>query len=248
MESVQNMMHGVGLGDNTSFESETTEGSSQYRSVESTSDSEAWMSGRMRKSSSSVHHRVPSDSTDGELDYDGLSWRRSDVVTDNFVSASASNLEALKSAYKAVSLHQIAIDLTEEVSTATNLNLQKIASELNDGMSAASESIRSSLGSPPRSLRKLKIPKSSSERHSVDEEVAIEVEYLEDSDEEGDAHDDDDDDDITPTGDHDSENEVVNATTRKEVDNRIFENGISSAGEPSQESLLDTSDQRRAYV
>jgi hypothetical protein len=245
MENVQNMLHGVVLGGNTSFESETTEGSSQFRSVESTSDSEAWMSGRMRKSNSSVHHRVPSDSTDGELDYDGLSWRRSDVVADNFVSASTSNLEALKSAYKAVSLHQIAIDLTEEVSTATSLNLQKIASELNDGMSAASESLRSSFGSPPRSPRKLKIPKSSSEKNCVDEEVAIEVEYLEDTDGEGDLN----DDDIKSTGNLDSEIEAVIASTRKEVGKGIFENGISPAGEPSQESLpLDTSDRRTAYV
>jgi hypothetical protein len=246
MDSVHSMMHGVGLGGNTSFESETTEGSSQVRSVESTSDSEAWMSGRVRKSSSaSRHNRVPSDITDGELYYDG---QPGDFITDDFVSARASNIEALKSAYKAVSLHQIAMDLTEEVSTATNLNLKKIASDLNDGVSAASESIRSSLGSPSnKSPRKLQVPKSSDGGHAVDEEVAIEVEYVMDEDTDGEG-DESEDEEIQSIGDLDSEIEGVNASTEKEVedDNERFESDVSPAGEPSHE--LGSPDRRRAYV
>ena len=62
VDSVQNLMKGGPT--NTSFDSGTTEGSSQIRSVDSTSDSEGWMSRRVRKSTSSLN-RVPSDSTDG---------------------------------------------------------------------------------------------------------------------------------------------------------------------------------------
>jgi hypothetical protein len=252
MDSVHSMLHGVGMGGNTSFESETTEGSSQFRSAESTSDSEAWMSGRLRKSShSSGHNRVPSDHTDGDMytfGRPGLSSMNSNLITDDFVSASATNIEALKSAYKAVSLHQIAMDLTEEVSTATNLNLKKIASDLNDGMSAASESIRSSLGSPSsKSPRKLRVPKSSSVGHAVDEEVAIEVEYVGDEDTDGEG-DETEGEEIQSIGDLDSESEGFYASTDKEVedDDDEFECGVSPDGEPSYG--LGSSDRRRAYV
>jgi hypothetical protein len=248
MDSVHTMLHGVGLGGNTSFESETTEGSSQVRSAESTSDSEVWMSGRVRKSNrSSRNNRMPSDITDD----DGRSGRSSmdnDLITDDFVSASASNIEALKSAYKAVSLHQIAMDLTEEVSTATNLNLKKIASDLNDGVSAASESIRSSLGSPSsRSPRKLRVPESSGVGHAVDEEVAIEVEYVGEEDTDGEGN-ETEDDEIQSIGDLDSDIEGVDTSARNEVedDDDGFESGISPDGMPSRE--FRSPDRRRAYV
>ena len=62
------------------------------------------------------------------------SSKKGDVVTESFVSESSSNLEALKSAYEAVSLHQIAMDLTDEVSVATNVDLKKIASNFNESL------------------------------------------------------------------------------------------------------------------
>jgi hypothetical protein len=171
-----------------------------------------------------------------------------DLITDDFVSASASNIEALKSAYKAVSLHQIAMDLTEEVSTATNLNLKKIASDLNDGVSAASESIRSSLGSPSsRSPRKLRVPESSGVGHAVDEEVAIEVEYVGEEDTDGEGN-ETEDDEIQSIGDLDSDIEGVDTSARNEVedDDDGFESGISPDGMPSRE--FRSPDRRRAYV
>lgn len=252
MDSVQSLMNGInGLGHNTSFGSETTEGSSQVRSVASTSDSEAWMSGQVRKSTSSIN-RATSDSTatDAETtcqdsDQTGLTQETSDVVTDNFVSESAANMEALKSAYKAVSLHQIAMDLTDEVSTATNLNLKMIASNLTDSVSSASEVLRSSFGggSPgSKGTRRLQVPKSSSERETTDEEVAIEVEFVEDSDEDDDAEPEDEN---QSAGDQDPRNEVSEEVTKKDEG---IEKCTSSAGEPSEEPGSPDRIRRRAYA
>jgi hypothetical protein len=247
MDSVQNLMKGA--APNMSFDSGTTEGSSQIRSVGSTSDSEAWMSGRMRKSSASSLNRALSDSTDG-VSYQsesvmtnttGRSKKGEEVVTEYFVSESASNLEALKSAYEAVSLHQIAMDLTDEVSIATNVDLKKIASNLNEGMSAASSSLRSGLNnlnsgssSASKNSRKLKVPTTSKEARDVDEEVAIEVEYMEDSDEE------DGELDPPPNKGRDPEKKPSKKSKKEE-------RSMLPAGEPSQEKR-SSSDQRRAYV
>jgi hypothetical protein len=235
MDSVKNLMKGE--PPNASFDSGTTEGSSQIRSVDSTSDSEGWMSRRARKSTSSLN-RVPSDSTDGvSLQSSSVvtsatnNSKKGDVVTDYFVSESSSNLEALKSAYEAVSLHQIAMDLTDEVSVATNVDLKKIASNFNDSLRTGLSSLNggsstaASKKSPPRNL---KVPTASSESRPVEEEVAIEVEYMEDSDDE---EDEEIDSPIMPRHSSESENKK--------------EESALPAGEPSQES---SADRRRAYV
>ena len=237
MDSMQNIAKGV-VTSNMSFGSDTTEGSSQIRSVSSTSGSEAWMSGRTTSKSASSLNRVPSDSTDvsyhSESVMTGQSGKGGEVVTEYFVSESSSNLEALKSAYEAVSLHQLALDLTDEVSVATKVNLRKIASDLNEGMSTASSSLRNGFNnlnnsgasvSSNKSPRKLKVPTTSNNARGVDEEVAIEVEYMEDSDE-----------------------EEIDSPSRKKVEGNASseEHVAAPAGEPSQES--SPSDRRRAYV
>ncbi len=123
------------------------------------------------------------------------------------------------------------MDLTDEVSVATNVDLKKIASNFNDSLRTGLSSLNggsstaASKKSPPRNL---KVPTASSESRPVEEEVAIEVEYMEDSDDE---EDEEIDSPIMPRHSSESENKK--------------EESALPAGEPSQES---SADRRRAYV
>jgi hypothetical protein len=114
---------------------------------------------------------------------------KKEIVADNFFSGSSSNGHAFP-AYQSLSLEQIANDLKEEVAgsmlTVHALNFARLATDLNQGMSAASESLNKLVGGGGVSIDthkgKLRVPKR--EGSPVEEGVAIEVEYIEDSDEE----------------------------------------------------------------
>ena len=154
---------------NLSFETDTeTEASSH---VISTSASEA-----------DSRIRVPNSSTKENQGRKPIYSK--ELVTDDFVTESNSNVTAFKSAYKSLSLKQLADDLTEEVAgtmmNVRNLDFKQLASNLNEGMSAASESLSKLVGTEVFPKGKLKVPRR--ELNPVEEGIAIEVEYIEDSD------------------------------------------------------------------
>jgi hypothetical protein len=115
----------------------------------------------------------------------GSSFASKVIVAEEFVSESNANVEAFKSAYQSLSLEQIAHDLKEEVAGSVlnvqALNLKKLAKDLNEGMTAASESLNRLVGTGVLFQDNRRI---SSQRDTspMEEEVAIEVEYIEDSD------------------------------------------------------------------
>lgn len=113
-----------------------------------------------------------------------------EIISDRFVSESNTNVEAFASSLQSMSLGQLANDLTEEVASTVfqGVDLSKLSSDLNQGMSAASESISSNMSIASASLNKLvgtnmfgvKQKKTTIRSPSPVEEVAIEVEYVED--------------------------------------------------------------------
>jgi hypothetical protein len=114
---------------------------------------------------------------------------RSDMIAEEFVAESNSNADAFKTAYQSLSLEQIAHDLKEGVTgtiTIPGLDFSKLSRDLNEGMSAATGSLSKLVGkksiSPSRKAQ-LKIP-TPKEAFPTEERVAIEVEYVEDSDSE----------------------------------------------------------------
>jgi hypothetical protein len=154
---------------NPSFSSDTTATNSQMMStVNSTIASEVGSRGRKRSGS-----RTPRRG--------GLEKASKEMVTDKFVSESNSNVEAFKSTFQALSLEQIAKDLKDEVAlNVQGLDFMKLATDLNHGMTAASESLNKLVGADVFSTRRVPAKRGP----SPVEEVAIEVEYIEASDEE----------------------------------------------------------------
>jgi hypothetical protein len=114
---------------------------------------------------------------------------RLDMIADEFVAESNSNADAFKIAYQSLSLEQMANDLTEGVAGTLNipgLDFSKLSRDLNKGMSAATESLSKLVGKESRSPSKkgqLKIPTPKANL-PTEERVAIEVEYVPDSDSE----------------------------------------------------------------
>jgi hypothetical protein len=110
------------------------------------------------------------------------------MIAEEFVAESNSNADAFKTAYQSLSLEQIAHDLKEMTGTRTipGLDFSKLSRDLNEGMSAATGSLSKLVGkksiSPSRKAQ-LKIP-TPKEDFPTEERVAIEVEYVEDSDSE----------------------------------------------------------------
>jgi hypothetical protein len=115
----------------------------------------------------------------------GSSFAAQDIVAEEFVSESNANVEAFKSAYQSLSLEQIAHDLQEEVAGSVfdvqALDLKKFAQDLNQGMTAASESLNRLVGTGIFAQGNRRIS-SKRDTSPMEEEVAIEVEYIEDSD------------------------------------------------------------------
>lgn len=98
-----------------------------------------------------------------------------DLVPDEFVSEKNASVESFKIAYERLSFDQIARDIREEASSVLNIDF------LNKGMYAAGESINKIVGGevfqPSRKKSHRRAP-------SPVEDVAIEVEYIADSDDE----------------------------------------------------------------
>lgn len=112
-----------------------------------------------------------------------------DIVTDQFVSQSNANVEAFTASFQALSLAQFASDLKEEAGTVLKgVDFKKLSNDWNEGVAAASQS----LGAATQTLNKLVgkdvFPKKKNQALLPDripspvEEIAIEVEYVEDSD------------------------------------------------------------------
>lgn len=112
------------------------------------------------------------------------------IVSDRFVSESNANVDAFATSLQAMSLGQIANDLTEEVTSTVlhGVDFSKISSDLNSGMSAASQSLNKNMNMASASLNKLvgsnvfPVKKRPTMQRSPSpvEEMAIEVEYVED--------------------------------------------------------------------
>ena len=172
---------------NFSFGSDTTGASSQMLST-SASETDT------RASS----HRTDLSSIMKPSGYQGKSLQAlepaKEMVAEEFVSESNSNVQAFQNAYQALSLEQIANDLKEEVAGSMlnvqnldfqNIDFAKLASDLNEGMSAASESLNKLVGGvSDNDGRKSKLRVPDRGGSPIEEGVAIEVEYIEDSDEE----------------------------------------------------------------
>lgn len=127
----------------------------------------------------------PARSRDSLLDGD-------DIVADRFVSESNTNVDAFAASFQSLSFSQLANDIKEEAgSVLKGVNFQKLSSNWNEGVAAASQS----LGEATSRLNKFvgkdvfaKVAKAIPHPTVPDripspvEEIAIEVEYVEDSD------------------------------------------------------------------
>jgi hypothetical protein len=109
------------------------------------------------------------------------------IVTDEFVIESASNVEAFQTTLKSLSLHELASDISEEAGNVLKgVDLKKISNDWNQGIAAASRSLTAATHSlnkfvgtnEPR--KKVSTPQGNREPSPIEEEVAIEVEYVED--------------------------------------------------------------------
>jgi hypothetical protein len=151
--------------------------------------------GRFRSASPGVSSGTTSESTTSHMvstitGYTDANKRQREgevrphaVVADGFVLESASNVEAFQTTLKSLSLKQLANDISEEAGTVLkDIDLKKISTDLNLGIAAASRSLSDSynklVGSnEPR--KKSSFSQRTRESSPV-EEVAIEVEYVED--------------------------------------------------------------------
>lgn len=122
----------------------------------------------------------------------GLTPTAETMVTDKFVEASNANVEAFASSLQAISLGQIANDVSDVISgvdlKSLNEGVAAATHHLNEGMAAASLSISAASESLSKIVASL-TPKSKQPDRvervpSLIEEIAIEVEYVEDSDDE----------------------------------------------------------------
>jgi hypothetical protein len=97
------------------------------------------------------------------------------IVTDQFVSESHINVDAFTSTFRAMSLGQLAMDLKEEANTVFEVvDFKKLSSDLNQGMVAASKFVGI------EAFQKRTPPSRGGGATSPVEEMAIEVEYVED--------------------------------------------------------------------
>jgi hypothetical protein len=98
------------------------------------------------------------------------------AVTQSFVDESSTNLSAFREAYKTMSFQQLARDLKEEVTTvANNFSFKRFATDFN----SSSKVLRSKLSGESGNTKELSLPVPA-QAGSVDEGVAIEVEYVTD--------------------------------------------------------------------
>jgi hypothetical protein len=139
----------------------------------------------------------------------------------------ASNVDAFQSAYKSISLQQLAQNISDTVG-ANAIDLQKLAIELKHGLSG---------GDPVRrrnTKRKLRVPKRN--ENNNDEEVAIEVEYIEENS--GDSYEEDsEEEEIQSSGDVGRDTPLrVDTSLSKDLLDGESEKSISPAGQPSHES------------
>ena len=106
------------------------------------------------------------------------------MVTDSFVAESNENAQALQKAYESVSLQQIAKDIQEEVSDLNfpSFDFSKLTSSLKIGSFSMNNLVKKD-AKPPPTPKNLKIPEVK-ESFPMEEGVAIEVEFIESSDEE----------------------------------------------------------------
>jgi hypothetical protein len=107
--------------------------------------------------------------------------RRLDMIADEFVAESNLNTDAFATAYQSLSLGQIANDFKEGVTGTLNipgLDFSKLSRDLTESLSKFVHESHS-----PSKKGQLKIP-TPKEHVPADERVAIEVEYVEDSDSE----------------------------------------------------------------
>ena len=143
-----------------SFGSETTEESSTMMRTRSVEDSPSEASEQSKQ-----HRLVPSRTESTEQP------GHDPVVNDTFVQTSANQISALQTAYRSVSLHQLANDIKDEVTTS----MTSMASGIQQW--TAANSLSPSRGTP-------RTPKKRSSRRDGDveddheEAVAIEVEYI----------------------------------------------------------------------
>jgi len=108
----------------------------------------------------------------------------SEMVPDEFVSEKNANVQSFQTAYESMSLEQIAKDMQEEAGSVFNFNILN-NDLLNKGMYAAGESLNKLVGGDMFQKRSPSILLLKRAPSPV-EEVAIEVEYIADSDDEGD--------------------------------------------------------------
>lgn len=104
------------------------------------------------------------------------------IVADEFVTESNANVDAFASTFQALSLDQIAKDLREEASSVfEGVNFKKFSSDLNEGVAAAQKSWNASISKMVgREVFKRKAVALRRGAASPVEEIAIEVEYVED--------------------------------------------------------------------
>ena len=138
---------------------------------------------------STTSHMVSTITGTSEANNRNRNILREAIVADQFVIESASNVEAFQTTLKTLSLQQLASDLSEEAGTVLKgVDLKKISTDLNQGFAAASRSLTAAthslnkyVGTNERRKKAPSLPRRNRE-HSPVEEVAIEVEYVEDDD------------------------------------------------------------------
>lgn len=123
-------------------------------------------------------HASPSVATDGDT-----------IFTEEFFEESTVNVDKFKSAMNGFNIFDLAGEVTRDASNAINSvpAFQKLSTDFNNTIHSATGAITSFFGGvkalpPPEKKLNLTLPKREAE--PVEEEVAIEVEYLGDSDDE----------------------------------------------------------------
>ena len=112
-----------------------------------------------------------------------------DIVADQFVSESNTNVDAFAASFQSLSFAQLANDLKEEAgSVLKGVNFKKLSSDWSEGVAAASQSIGEATSKLNKLVGKDVFTKTKPQPTvpgripSPVEEIAIEVEYVEDSD------------------------------------------------------------------